>query len=371
MDFGLISPILDKVKEDNKLKSHLILFGTHISEGHGYTYNDVRNAGYDIDASAQTLYADDSSRGTALTFAKTAEQLAEIFDDLKPDALVIAGDRYEMLAAAGVATVMNIVIIHLYGGDTSLGAYDEQIRHALTKLSHLHFVSNDDSLKRVIQMGELPERVYNFGSPSLDHLNKVQFINKNELEKNLGITFGAQNYLFTYHPVTRGETGARQEIKEILSALSELPQDVHLFFTSPNADTEGRIILDEITTFTKDRANSWLFNSLGTQRFFSMMKYVDGIIGNSSSGLYEAPSFGIPTINIGERQKGRLAGNSVIHCACEQKAILNSIQQSKTMNCSGITNPYFQDGNAAEKIISTIKEKLPLDKLLVKPFHTL
>ncbi|MDF2440666.1 MAG: hypothetical protein JWN98_1650, partial [Abditibacteriota bacterium] len=295
---------------------------------------------------------------------------SEALDRLKPDILVLPGDRFEILAAAQAALVAKIPIAHLFGGDTSEGAFDEAIRHSITKMSHLHFVTNEVAAQRVRQLGENPEHIYNVGSPGLDFLSRIKLLERVEFEASLDFKLRERNYLVTFHPVTLDSQPAEEQFREVLAALDALGPDVGLIITKPNADNEGRTLIRMIDDFVAQKPNAVAHMSLGQLRYLSAISHVDAVIGNSSSGLYEVPSFGKPTINIGDRQKGRLQAASVINCAAERNDVLRAIQEAHTKDCSGVTNPYG-DGNSAARIVNVLATIEQPESLIKKHFFNL
>jgi UDP-N-acetylglucosamine 2-epimerase (non-hydrolysing)/GDP/UDP-N,N'-diacetylbacillosamine 2-epimerase (hydrolysing) len=292
---------------------------------------------------------------------------ADALERLKPDLMVILGDRFEILAAAQAAMVAKIPIAHIAGGDITEGAYDESIRHSLTKMAHLHFATNEASARRIRQLGENPAHVYNVGSPGIDQIKRMKLLSKEELEHDLSFAFRKKNLLITFHPVTLDETGSEEQFRELLSALEELGQEVGLIFTKSNADNHGRILHRMTEEFVKSRHNAAMYTSLGQLRYLSVMSHVDMVVGNSSSGLYEAPSFKIPTVNIGDRQRGRLQASSVINCPPKKEQIVSAIQTAFEMDCSQTVNPYG-DGNSSKRIKDIIKGIPDYKKLLKKRF---
>ena len=363
MDFGLISSIMKEIQSNENFELQLIAMGAHTAPFFGGKPSITHLDDFMVNYAIETLDNGDADLNIVQAIASTAQKTCQAFDALKPDMVVIPGDRYEMLAVAQIATVMNIPIIHLYGGDVSYGAYDETMRHAITKLSHLHFVSNADAHRRVVQMGENPDYVFNHGSPALSYLDYFVPTTRQELSEQLGISWGRRNLLLTYHPVTR----ATEDAKAFLEALERLPDDTHLFLTMPNTDTHARKLYQVLQDFAEKRSNAWMFKALGQQRYLSMLAHVDAVVGNSSSGLYEAPTFKVPTVNIGERQRGRLSAASVLHCPCEVEAIVDTINKAYDFDCETIKNPYYKSESASQ-IVESIERHLPLGTLLSKEF---
>jgi GDP/UDP-N,N'-diacetylbacillosamine 2-epimerase (hydrolysing) len=293
-------------------------------------------------------------------------------NELQPDLIVVLGDRFEIFAAVSAALVARIPVAHLHGGEITEGAFDEGLRHSITKMSHLHFVAAEEYRKRVIQLGEQPERVFLVGGLGNDNINKLNLLEKQELERSLGFKLGKKNLMITFHPVTLEKNSSAQQMKELLDALATL-KETKLIFTMPNSDTDSRIIFQMIENFVKDRQNTKAFISLGQVRYFSCIKYVDGVVGNSSSGLAEVPSFKKGTINIGDRQKGRLKAESVIDCEPNKISISNAIRllysNEFQKKLSKFKNPYGLEG-ANENIVN-ILQKISLDGILKKVFYNL
>jgi len=297
---------------------------------------------------------------------------ADALNELQPDLIVVLGDRFEIFAAVSAALVARIPVAHLHGGEITEGAFDEGLRHSITKMSHLHFVAAEEYRKRVIQLGEQPERVFLVGGLGNDNINKLNLLEKQELERSLGFKLGKKNLMITFHPVTLEKNSSAQQMKELLDALATL-KETKLIFTMPNSDTDSRIIFQMIENFVKDRQNTKAFTSLGQVRYLSCIKYVDGIVGNSSSGLTEVPSFKKGTINIGDRQKGRLKAESVIDCEPNKISISNAIRllysHKFQKKLSKLKNPYGSEC-ASENIVN-ILQKISLDRILKKVFYNL
>jgi UDP-N-acetylglucosamine 2-epimerase (non-hydrolysing)/GDP/UDP-N,N'-diacetylbacillosamine 2-epimerase (hydrolysing) len=294
---------------------------------------------------------------------------ADALERLQPDMLVMLGDRFELLAAAQAALIARIPVAHIAGGDTTEGAYDEAIRHSITKMSHLHFVTNEQARRRVLQLGEDPCSVFNFGSPGIDCIRRMKLLDRSALETNLGFRFRPRNLLVTFHPVTLDPTDSATHMRHMLDALGGLGDDVGVLFTMPNADNDGRVIRTLIEQFVHvSGGRSVAFESLGPLRYLSLMSQVDMVVGNSSSGLYETPSFHKPTVNVGDRQRGRLRAASVIDCAPEAEQIRATIERAFTLDCSQVVNPYG-DGHAADKIVARLLSTVDPRALLQKRFH--
>ena len=358
-EFGLLRPLIELIANDNELQLQLIATGMHLSPEFGYTLNEITEAGFMVDKKVECLLSSDSSVGVSKTIALAVSGFADALAELTPDLVVVLGDRTEILGAVIATAMVNIPIAHLHGGETTEGAYDEAIRHSITKFSHLHFTSTEAYRKRVIQLGEQPEKVFNVGAIGLDAIKKLKLLNKEEFENSIGFKLKKRNVLITYHPVTLEKEAPIETFENVLTALDELT-DTALIFTHANSDKNGRIINKMITEYVsshKDKAVE--FKSLGQLRYLSALQYVDFVIGNSSSGILEVPVFYIPTINIGDRQRGRICNESVINSNNSLEDIKKSItfaldktfrekiQQQKLL---------YGNGTAAEKILQIIKE---------------
>ena len=348
----------------------VIATGMHLSPEFGMTYKEIEADGFSIDAKVEMLLSSDTGVGIAKSIGLGTIGCAESFERLKPDLVMLLGDRFEALAAAQAALVMRIPIAHLSGGDTTEGAFDEAIRHSITKMAHLHFVASEESARRVRQLGEDPKHVFAVGDPGLDHLRKLKLLGRKELEEELGFRFRRRNLLVTFHPVTLDQTPSSEQFGALLAALDRLAPDAGLVFTKPNADPEGRALIDMLDAYVAERPNAACYTSLGQLKYLSVMAQVDAVVGNSSSGLLEAPSLGKPTVNIGSRQTGRLEASSVIDCPPETEAVLAAIKDSFERDCRGTVNPYG-DGRAAERIVAVLKRIGDPRALLRKRFHDL
>ena len=278
----------------------------------GLTYKEIEKD-FNINLSLETLTSSDTSVGIATSMGLGLIRFADAYKQLKPDLVLVLGDRYEIFSATAASLVARIPVAHLHGGETTEGAFDEALRHSITKMSHLHFVAADEYKNRVIQLGEQPENVFQVGGLGVDSIKRLKLLSKQELEASLGIKLLDKNLLITFHPVTLETQTASQQMEELLGALSDLT-NTNLIFTMPNADTDGRVLIQMIEEFCSKNTNAHCFTSLGQLRYFSAINYIDGVVGNSSSGLAEVPSFKKATINIGDRQKGRLKADSVIDC---------------------------------------------------------
>jgi len=351
-----------------RLALQLIVTGMHLSPEFGHTVDAIVADGFRVDRRVDMLLSSDSAVGVAKSVGIGTIGIADAFAELRPQCVVLLGDRFELLAAAQAAHLLRIPIAHIAGGDVTLGAFDDAVRHAITKMAHLHFVTNQESERRVRQMGEDPARVFNHGSPGLDYIRQFKALSRRQLAARLKLEFRERNLLITFHPVTLGEAESAAEFAEVLEALDLLGPSFGLIFTRPNADPSGRQLIRMLESYISTRPNARAFDSLGSQVYLSLLSQVDALVGNSSSGLYEAPSFGIPTINIGVRQADRLRATSVFDSAPKGKAIVAAINKALRTDCSGTSNPYG-DGRSAPRIVRTLAALVPRLQTTQKPFH--
>ncbi len=367
-EYGLLQWVMHDLHADPGFELRVVVAGGHVSPAFGMTWREIERDGFEVSAKVEMLLAADTPVATAKSMALGTIGFAEAFDRLSPDLVMILGDRFEMLAAAQAALVARIPIAHIAGGDTTEGAFDEAIRHSITKMAHLHFVTTDAAARRVRQLGEDPANVHLVGSPGLDHLRRTPLLDRAAFEASVGFRLRPRNLLVTFHPVTLDDRPADEPFAELLAALDGLGDGVGLIITRPNADTFGANLNRMIDAFAAGRGNAVVHTSLGQQRYLSALSHVDAMVGNSSSGLYEAPSFRIPTVNIGDRQKGRVRAASVIDCAAERTAIAEAIARAFAMDCSGVVSPYG-DGDAARRIVAVLKAVGDPRRLVRKAFH--
>lgn len=367
-EYGLLSNVMRGIQQDDDLDLLVIATGMHLSPEFGLTWRVIEEDGFAIDAKVEMLLSSDSPVGIAKSIGIGTMGCAEALDRLKPDLLVLLGDRFEILAAAQAALVARIPVAHIAGGDTTEGAFDEAIRHSITKMAHLHFVTNEGAAKRVRQLGEDPAYIHVVGSPGIDQIRRLKLLSRAELSQELGFTFKEKNLLVTFHPVTLDTVSAKQQFQELLDALDQLGSETGIIFTKPNADTDGRVIIGMVDGYVATRPHARAYTSLGQLRYLSAMAQADAVVGNSSSGLYEAPSFGKPTVNIGDRQKGRLQASSVLNCGAVAGEIRAAIGEALTRDCTGTVNPYG-DGRSSERIVSLIKQVADPKALLKKHFY--
>lgn len=369
-EFGLLRWLMQEVQDEPSLELQVIATGMHLSPEFGLTYLEVEQAGFTINAKVEMLLSADTATSVTKSMGLGMIGFADAYSRLAPDLIVVLGDRFEMLAAVSAALIAGIPVAHLHGGETTEGAFDEAIRHAITKMSHLHFVAAEAYRRRVIQLGEHPERVFLVGGLGIDAIKRISLLDREALEASLGFKLARKSLLITFHPVTLDGENTHQQMAELLAALGELT-DTSLVFTMPNSDTGGRMLAGMVNDFVKSHDKARAYASLGQLRYLSCMQFVDGVVGNSSSGLAEAPSMGIGTINIGDRQKGRLSASSVINC----QPTVSSIREALVMlydpvfrSTLGQTiNPYG-DGGASKKIIDILATH-PVDTLLKKSFY--
>jgi len=357
-EYGLLSNLIKLIDNDKNFKLQLIVTGSHLLNKYGKTYKEIENDGVKISKKINILNNSDNENSIIDYTSIALTKIGHALKKFSPKALIILGDRYEILGAAIAANFLRIPICHFHGGERTEGAIDESIRHSVTKFSSLHFVANEIYRKRVIQLGENPKSVFNVGGMGVDIINKTKKLNKKELAKILNIKFKKKTFLITFHPVTLENNSTKLQFTNLLAALVNY-KDTTFIFTSPNSDTDNNIIIKLIKDFTKKNSNSYFFKSLGKEKYYSMLNIVNLVIGNSSSGILEAPYFKIPTINIGDRQNGRLKAKSIIDCKPKKESIINSIDLALTEKFSNICKKnknYYGKGNASKKSFKIIKK---------------
>ena len=372
-EYGLLSWLMKSIQDSPELDLQIVATGMHLSPEFGLTFREIEKDGFRIDKKVDILLSGDTPTSISKSTGLGLIGCSDAFNKLNPDLLIVLGDRYEVLAASTAAMFAKIPIAHIHGGETTQGAYDEAIRHSITKMAWWHFVAADEYKKRVIQLGEDPKRVFNVGGLGVDSIKKTKLLSKKKLMENTGIQFAEINLLVTYHPVTLEKQTSQKYFQALLDVLYDLV-DVYLIFTMPNADSDGRIIKKMIDKFvSSNKKRSIAFTSLGHLNYLSTLQFVDGMVGNSSSGLAEAPTFKIGTVNIGDRQKGRLKAQSVIDCeptkGSIEKAIGKLYSKDFRDTLSTVENPYG-GGDASGKILDVL-EKTPLPKALKKTFYNL
>ena len=372
-EYGLLYWLMKEIQNDSDLELQLIVTGMHLSPEFGLTYKEIEKDGFIIDKKIEILLSSDTPIGISKSMGLGLISFAEAYEELKPDIIVILGDRSEMFTAAGAALISRLPIAHLHGGEISEGVYDDAIRHCITKMSHLHFVAAEEYKKRVIQLGESPNSVFNVGALGIDNINKLKLMSKDKFEKSIQFNLNKKNIIVTFHPVTLERDTSGEQFQELLYALDEL-HETNIIFTKANADTGGRIIngmIDDFVLINSDKSTE--FDSMGQLKYLSAIKHVDLIIGNSSSGLIEAPIFKKPTINIGERQKGRIKAESVIDCNPTKDSIFKAIELAYSTEFQDtlkiLKNPYGEGD--ASKIIKKEIKKTDLNNIIKKTFYDL
>lgn len=352
-DYGLLYPLLRALVEHPRYQLRLVVTGSHLSHEFGYTVQEIEADGLPIAERVDILASGDTPAATSETVGRAAVRFGFLFERMRPDLLVVLGDRYELLPVAFAAHIARIPIAHLCGGDVTGAAIDDAVRHSITKLSQLHFVTNEQSGRRVRQLGEDPNRVHIVGETGIDNIRAMRFPSRAQLAEELCYEWRKRNLLVTFHPVTLEKTPSLEQLDRVLSALDELGADYGMIITFPNADPEGRAMLKRVQSFAEPREHVQAYASLGRNLYLGVMRQVDAVVGNSSSGLIEAPALRIPTVNIGNRQRGRLLANSVVQCDVDRDAIVRAVKQALAVDCSCTTSPYG-DGHATERIIAVL-----------------
>jgi len=371
-DYGIYLPVLRMIAAAPDLSLLLIASGSHLSPEFGYTVDSIRHDGFLVSDRIEMLLSSDTPEGIAKSMGLGVMGFAQSYTRLKPDMLLVLGDRFEMHSAALAALPFKIPVAHIHGGERTEGAIDESLRHSMTKLSHLHFVATEEYARRVEQLGEERWRITVCGAPSLDNMASVTFLSAAELESRHQISLARPPLLVTFHPVTLEYEQAEDQIAELLSALEQF--GAPMVFTLPNADTGGRVVSQRIKEFVSRHEHAWIADNLGMQAYFSLMKLALAMIGNSSSGIIEAPSCGLPVVNVGTRQAGRVRAANVIDAECERLALLEALRLATSpgfrLELSGQANPYGT-GNAAPRIVERLRSVPIDDRLLRKRFHDL
>jgi GDP/UDP-N,N'-diacetylbacillosamine 2-epimerase (hydrolysing) len=372
-EYGLLRWVMEGIVAASGLRLQVVVTGMHLSPEYGSTYLEIERDGFTIDRKVEAQLSSDTGAGVAKSMALATLGFADALADLAPDVLVVLGDRYEVFAAASAALFARIPVAHIHGGEVTEAAVDDSIRHAVTKLAHLHFVAADEYRRRVIQLGEDPERVFQVGGLGLDGIRRHELFDREQLERELDFELGERSLLVTFHPETLADRPATAQVHELLAALDDSRPDTRIVFTMPNSDAEGWTIREMIEAYVAARPNARGYVSLGQRRYLSLVKQVDAVVGNSSSGIMEAPSLGTPTVNIGRRQRGRLRAGSIVDCEAERHAIATAIE---TVFSDGFrraaertTNPYGE-GGASDRIVD-ILASIDLGRLCGKRFHDL
>jgi len=372
-EFGLLRWLMEAINTHPELTLQVIATGMHLSPEFGSTYEEIEVSGFGIDAKVEMLLSSDTNTAVTKSMGLGVIGFADAYELLAPDMLVVLGDRFEIFAATSAAMIAGIPVAHLHGGESTEGAFDEAIRHSITKMSHLHFVAADEYRMRVIQLGEHPNRVFNVGGMGVDAIKRIKMLSREELERSLDLSFGEKSLLVTFHPVTlEGGASSVAQMRELLVALESLGNTT-LIFTMPNADTGGRELGILIRQFVEKHPCAKVYTSLGQLRYLSCLAQVDGVVGNSSSGILETPSFKIGTVNIGDRQKGRLKADSVIDTEPKSRSILAALKTLYSTkfqaNLTTVINPY-DNGESSETIVKLLAE-YPLDNICKKQFYNL
>lgn len=371
-EWGLMRPVAEAIRRHPDLDLALAVTGTHLSAAHGETICEIRDAGFEPAMTAPILAPGDDAASVAATLGNAVAAFGARLPSLGSDILIVPGDRYEMLGAAAAALVQRIPLAHVFGGDTTEGAFDEAIRHAITKMAHVHFATTEASARRVRQLGEDPANVHVVGSPGLDTIRTFTPLPRAEVFRRAGLEPRTRLVLVTFHPPTLDAVPGPAQMHELLAALDGQAEahDVAILITGSNADTSGREMTGMAADFASARSNVAFIESLGHALYLSALTAAAMVVGNSSSGLYEAPSFGIPTVNIGDRQRGRLKAASVIDCAPERSAIAAAMVRAATLDCSSVVNPYG-DGFASDRIAGVLAALGDPRRLLKKHFHAI
>jgi GDP/UDP-N,N'-diacetylbacillosamine 2-epimerase (hydrolysing) len=371
-EYGLLKPLIDRVYNSDKFELQLAVTGMHLSSEFGLTYQEIEKDGYPITSKIEMLLSSDTPVGITKSMGLAMIGFADYFATYQPDIVVILGDRYEMLMAASAAMIARIPIAHIHGGELTEGVIDEAIRHSITKMSQLHFVTTETYRKRVIQLGEQPEMVFNVGALGVENIKQICLLERKQLEEDIHFTFSDKTVMVTFHPVTLEQMTAEKQFNNLLLVI-ENHKELKVIFTKANSDTDGRVInrmIDKFVENNKDRCVA--FTSLGQLRYLSSLRFCCAVMGNSSSGIIEVPSFGIPTVNIGDRQKGRVRALSVIDCGNTEREIENAVVQALSGefrdSIADVKNPY-EGENTSEKILQIIGEKLQQGIDIKKSFY--
>tara|TARA_B100001094_G_scaffold292313_1_gene311322 strand:- start:1072 stop:2229 length:1158 start_codon:yes stop_codon:yes gene_type:complete len=368
-EYGLLYWTLKEIVKSKILSLNLVVTGAHLSNEYGSTFRQIVLDGFIIREKVKILNKKNNKIDVAQSIGQAIKKLSKIYQKVKPDILLITGDRYEIFAAASSAMAMNIPIAHIHGGEVTMGSMDDAIRHAITKMSHIHFTSTATYKKRILQLGESKKNVFNFGAPGIENIYKLNLLNRKETEIKLNTKFNKKNVLITFHPLTLENNLTEKYFSNLLDCLDNLIE-TNLYFTMANADANGKVINKLIVKFCKNKKNCFSYKSLGQLKYLSLMKIVDCVIGNSSSGIIETPSFKVPTINIGNRQSGRVKAINIIDCGYKnsdiKKAINVCFSKSFIKKIKSSTNPYYKKDTSIN-IVKTLEEKLT-SKILIKKF---
>ncbi len=360
-EYGLLKPVIEKVNSANTMELQLVATGMHLSPEFGLTYREIEEDGYPISAKIEMLLSSDTGAGATKSMGVALLGFADYFEEKRPDIVIILGDRYEALMAATAAMMARIPIAHIHGGETTEGAVDEAIRHSITKMSHIHFTAAEEYRKRVIQLGEQPQNVYHVGALGVENVKAVALLDRKTLEDVIQFTFRSPTIMVTFHPVTLDNRAAEEQFANLLQVI-ERHKELGVIFTKANADPDGRIVNQMIDDYVeKNHTRCAAYISLGQLRYLSALQFCDAVVGNSSSGIIEVPSFGIPTVNIGDRQRGRVSAESVIHCGNEEadieRALVRALSSEFKDSIRSIKNPY-EGSHTSQRIVEVIEEAL-------------
>ena len=369
-EYGLLYWLMKEIEADEALELQIIATSMHLSPEFGLTYKEIEKE-FKIDKKIEMLLSSDTPIGISKSMGLAQISFAEAYNELQPDIVVVLGDRYEIFSAASAAMIARIPIAHLHGGETTEGAFDESIRHSITKMSHLHFTATEEYRNRVIQLGEHPDRVFNVGGLGIDNIKRLDLLSKEEFEKSIDFKLNKKNIMVTFHPVTLENATAQEQFAQLLEVIDEL-KDTHIIFTKANSDTDGRIINQMIDKYVNEhRDRAICFTSMGQLRYLSALQYVDAVVGNSSSGLAEAPTFKIGTINIGDRQKGRIKAKSIIDCKPQKEDIQKALDKLYSNEfqdlLKNVKNPYGNGGASIK--IKDVLQNVSLENILKKSFY--
>jgi len=372
-EYGLLRPLIQKIDKNPKFKLQLIATGMHLSPEFGLTYKNIESDGFKIDEKIEILLSSDTSISISKSMGLALISFSETYQRLNPDLIIILGDRYETFSATAAASVANIPVAHLYGGEITEGAFDDSFRHSITKMSYLHFTSTEEYKKRVIQLGEDPKRVFNVGALGVENILNLDLLSKNEIENELDISLSDKYLLIVFHPVTLENNTAEKNFKKLLKVLDKYDSNISKVFIKGNSDTDGRIINQLIDQYVNENNNSYTFTSLTVENYLSLLKNCFVLVGNSSSGIVEAPSLKTPSINIGDRQKGRIKAESVFDCKNNEADILSTLKKVDNLfsndKFENINNPYEKE-NISDEIIKVIEKALISNKIdLKKKFY--
>ncbi len=371
-DYGHLASLLKLLRDDQEIELQLIVAAMHLSAEHGNTIIEIQQDGFEIAAKVESVVEGNDGSAVARSTALALVGFSNAFANLRPDVVLLLGDRYEMGAAAQAALFSKHPIVHINGGDNTAGSYDDAIRHFITKCAQLHFVTSTTAARRVAQLGEAPDSIFNVGSLSLDNIKQTALLSREELESSLDFRFKQRNILVTYHPATADEVDATEELNELLAALDCFGSEVGIIFTKPNHDTGGAAIIEVLKHYVSSRPHTALRASLGRQRYYSAVNIVDVVLGNSSSGIHEAPVLKTPTVNVGNRQRGRFMPSSVLSVDGKRDQIHQALLKAFATAVTD-TSTEYGDGTAGPKILATLKEQWKLGKMrsVLKDFHDL